>query len=219
MITVKQVYSHRFSPSENEYRKQVWNILCSSFLQQFVRSSDAVIDIGAGYCEFINTIKCRKKIAIDINPDTRIHAAKNVDVIQTPAHKPPSSLRHQAHVVFMSNFLEHLESKDEVLAVLIAARALLKKGGTILIMQPNIDLVKERYWDFFDHKVVLNGPSVIEALELAGFTKDVYIKRFLPYTAKSRYIPKFSSLTRFYLLLPEFLRPFAGQSFFSARNI
>ncbi|EKD66949.1 MAG: hypothetical protein ACD_48C00660G0001, partial [uncultured bacterium] len=128
-------------------------------------------------------------------------------------------LRHKAHVVFMSNFLEHLESKDEVLAVLIAARSLLKKGGTILIMQPNIDLVKERYWDFFDHKVALNGPSVVEALELAGFTTDVYIKRFLPYTAKSRYIPKIPPLTWLYLLLPEYLRPFAGQSFISARNV
>lgn len=219
MITVKHVYSHRFSTAENAYRKQVWDILCSSFLQRYVLPSDTVIDMGAGYCEFINSIVCKKKIAIDINPDTRAYAHADVEVIQTPAHQPPISLTRTANVVFMSNFLEHLSSKDEVLTVLLTAHRLLKKHGTLLIMQPNIDLVKEKYWDFFDHKVVLNGASLIEALELAGFSCDVFIKKFLPYTAKTTMIPKIPSFVRLYLMLPEFLRLFAGQSFFVAKKL
>lgn len=218
MITVKHVYRHRFSPSENEYRKHIWRIVCESFLQQFISATDTVIDVGAGYCEFINTISCRRKIAVDINPDTKKRAAKNVRVITNTIQKVPKSLLGTADIVFMSNFLEHLNSKDEVRHVLGSANKLLKKGGKILILQPNIDLVKEKYWDFFDHKVALNGPSVTEALELSGFSPEVFVKRFLPYTTKAGYIPKIPLLIKFYLLLPHPFRLFAGQSFFAARK-
>ena len=43
--------------------------------------------------------------------------------------------------VFMSNYLEHLESSDAVIDQLRVARQLLRPGGRVIVLQPNIRLV------------------------------------------------------------------------------
>ena len=53
--------------------------------------------------------------------------------------------------VFMSNYLEHLESSDAVIEQLAVVRQLLAPGGRAIVLQPNIRLVGPRYWDFIDH--------------------------------------------------------------------
>ena len=85
----------------------------------------------------------------------------------------------------MSNYLEHLPSGDAVIAQLDVARRLLKRGGRVLVLQPNIRLVGSAYWDFIDHKVALTEKSLVEAGELAGLETEQLVKRFLPYTTKS----------------------------------
>ena len=42
------------------------------------------------------------------------------------------------------------------------------KGGTLLILQPNIRFLADEYWDFVDHQLPLSDRSVVEALELLG---------------------------------------------------
>lgn len=213
MSTVQDYYRSRFNKEDNIRRLMMWKILCEYFLQKFIHKNDVVLDMGAGYCEFINTIKCRKKIAVDINPDTKEFASGDVKVIATSALNVPAKYNSTVDVVFMSNFLEHLESKSEVLSVLEKAFTLLKKGGKLILIQPNIDLVKESYWDFSDHRVALNTKSIKESLEITGFTVDTLIKRFLPYTTKKINLPFGRLLLKIYLKVPSYIRPLAGQSY------
>lgn len=173
------------------------------------------MDIAAGYCEFINNIDCRKKYAVDINPDVGKFADKNVEIIATKSINIPQKFNGKIDVVFMSNFLEHLSSKEEIILTLEKCHSVLKPRGKIMIMQPNISLIGNDYWNFIDHKMPLNTASAIEALEIAGFKIDYVIEKFLPYTTKSR-LSVFSNFLRVYLLIPHQIRPFAGQSFFIA---
>lgn len=212
MISTKSYYQQRFSAQENTKRQAIWKVLCRSVFQQFIDPSDVVADIGAGYCEFINNIVCDKKIAVDINPDTQKNAGSEVKVLLTEAVNIPKQYDGKIDCIFMSNFLEHLPSREAVLVVLKRAHKLLSRGGKILILQPNIDLTHEHYWDFLDHHVALNEKSLREALGLGGFTVTHFIKRFLPYTTKSN-LPKSAFLVRLYLMIPASFRPFAGQSF------
>ncbi len=215
MKTVKDYYRGRFVEKEFHRRTEIWKVLCTDFLQNFVKKDDVVMDIAAGYCEFINNIKCKTKIAVDINPDVRKFAGKDVKVVMAPALKIPSSYTGKVDKVFMSNFLEHLNTKDEVIETLEKAFNLLKKGGQVLVLQPNISLTGSNYWNFIDHKIALNFDSTTEALKIAGFDITLSIERFLPYTTKSIF-PKIPALIRIYLLIPPEIRPFAGQSFFIA---
>ncbi|MBI5449426.1 class I SAM-dependent methyltransferase [Candidatus Gottesmanbacteria bacterium] len=186
--------------------------MCQYSFQRFIPASAVVMDIGSGYCEFINAIRAKKKYAVDINPDTVKFAGREVIVIAKNALSIPKHLNGTIDRVFLSNFLEHLNTKEEVMDVFGRVYALLRSGGKLLILQPNIDLVKERYWDFFDHKVILNGKSLREGLVIAGFSVETWIERFLPYTTKSA-LPQGAFITRLYLSIPPAFRPFAGQSF------
>ena len=212
MIPVDTCYQLRFSKEDYQKRRKLWSVLCAAHFQTYIPARATVMDVGAGYCEFINTIKGRKKYAVDINPDTLRFAHKDVIVIRRSALAIPKRLNGTIDRIFLSNFLEHLNSKEEVVAVLKRSYELLAPRGKLLVLQPNIDLVKERYWDFIDHKVALNGRSLQEALILAGFSIEEFTKRFLPYTTKSQ-LPQSMTLVRLYLCLPPWLRPFAGQSF------
>lgn len=226
MKLVKDFYRNRFKDSELSYetrnlislRNKIWIILCKHFFQKMITEQDTVMDIGAGYCEFINNVNCKIKIAVDLNPDTKLKAGEKVNVLQVNALSIPKSFNGKIDVIFISNFLEHLSSKEEVIAILEKSYQLLERGGKIIIMQPNIDLVKERYWDFIDHIVPLNLKSLSEALETSGFDIKTRVKRFLPYTTKSKLSIFSEYFLKIYLFLPPIIRPFAGQSLIVARK-
>ena len=82
-------------------------------------------------------------------------------------------------VVFTSNYLEHLASGDEVIAQHEVVARLLRPGGRVIVLQPNIRLLGGAYWDFIDHMVALTEASLTEAAELAGFETTRVLKRFL----------------------------------------
>src|SRR4051812_44051716 len=108
MKTVQDYYKKRFPTRELQQKQIIWKVLCQEFFQDFIKPGDYVIDIGAGYCEFINNINCAKKIAIDINPDTKKFADDNVEIVATTSINIPNKFNGKADIVFMSNFLEHL---------------------------------------------------------------------------------------------------------------
>lgn len=212
MKYVRDCYQHRFSEKENEQRNKIWKVLCASFFQKYIDKSATVIDIGSGYCEFINNIECGRKVAVDMNPDIKKFARKDVTVINKSIQEISEKFIGTADIVMMSNFLEHLDSKESALSVLKKANNLLKPGGKIIVLQPNIDLVREAYWNFFDHKLPFNESSLREGLSLSNFNVELFITRFLPYTTKTNVLPKNLFLVKLYLKIPPFLRPFAGMS-------
>jgi hypothetical protein len=89
---------------------------------------------------------------------------------------------------------------------------MLKVGGKILILQPNIYYVKEKYWFFIDHKTPMTHESLVEALEIVGFNISLLKKKFLPYTTKSS-VPQNDFLIKTYLRLPILQWIFGKQTF------
>ena len=207
------VYENRFGGTE-ERRAQVWTVLSRHFLQAWVPESSAVLDLGAGYCEFINSIRARKKYALDLNPVTRSRAASDVEAVVHDVATPWPLGSGCIDLVFTSNFLEHLHSKDQLQFCLREAYRVLRKDGKMLLLGPNIRYCPDTYWDFLDHHLPLSDRSVVEALEIAGFKVRKVIPRFLPYTMR-RKLPSDPWLVRLYLAVPMLWR-IAGKQFFIA---
>lgn len=210
------IYEKRFNKTEIGYKQELWCTLYKQALAQYIKPKDTVIDLGAGLCEFINSVNCRKKIAVDTGSLTRRFAKNGVQVIRKSLFSLPNTLSNKADVVMISNVLEHLKTKEEVIQALLIANRLLKKNGILLIIQPNIDLAKHCYWNFIDHTLPLNLPSLEEALNLTSFRIIKSIRKFLPLSVKEIRLPFSPLLLLIYLKLPEWMRIKAGQSFIAA---
>src|SRR3989338_833083 len=214
MIDVKKLYDTRFTSFERIRKIELLRILCRRFLQQYINRNGSIVDLGAGNCEFINNIECRVKYAVDINDDLKKKVKKGVRVKIAPVKKLKNLFPHNSvDAIFMSNLLEHLDSKEDVFRLLNESFAVLKKGGRLLIMQPDIALVGDSYWDFFDHKVPITFASLSEVLVTVGFKLRSYRYPFLPYSTKVKYLPLWPPFLKIYL----YLRPlhyFFGKQFF-----
>jgi ubiquinone/menaquinone biosynthesis C-methylase UbiE len=208
-VQLPRLYALRFSAAEQERKERVWRVLCRSFFQRYVRPGDTVLDVGAGYCEFINQIECRRRIALDPSADVRRYADPAVEAVQGVSTDLDALGDATVDVVFASNVFEHLPSKQHVLKALSEICRVLRPQGRILILQPNIRYAGGKYWDFFDHHLPLTERALVEALGLAGLQPIEVRARFLPLTTKSR-IPQHPLLVWLYLKLPVAHR-FLGQ--------
>jgi SAM-dependent methyltransferase len=215
---VDELYRHRFPAEMLAERAAVWKVLCESWFGLYVPRAARVLEVAAGYCEFINNIEAAERVAVDLNPETRDHAAPGVKVYETAAERlaevlPPAYF----DTVFMSNFLEHCRSRDQVLEVLRAVSKVLKPEGRLLILGPNFRYCYKEYFDYFDHYLPLTEKAVVEALQIAGFEVEVVKAATLPFTFRSR-LPSWPWLVRLYLRLPWLWALFGAQFFIVSRK-
>lgn len=193
-------------------RDQTWREVCR-YLQRFVPEESAVLDLGAGYCTFINHIRAREKHALDIHPIIRETAEKNV---QTHVRSciDVGSLKINVDVIFSSFLLEHLDF-DELEKTTAGIRDILKPGGTLILVQPNFHYAFREYFDDYTHKLIFTHISLADYITARGFTCTRIEPRFLPYSFKSR-LPKIPALVRIYLALP--YRPLGKNMLIVARR-
>jgi ubiquinone/menaquinone biosynthesis C-methylase UbiE len=214
-MDVQSIYARRFSP-DLEFRVKMWQILCSDFFQKRVDRNSRVLEIGAGYCEFINNIQSASKVAVDLNPDIKSYARPDVELVISSTSHMPAVPDHSVNIVFASNFFEHL-TRDEIVATFREVYRVLTPGGQFMVLQPNIRFCAKDYWMFFDHITPIDDRAFVEGLEINGFVVVQVIDRFLPFTTKSR-LPKSLFLIRLYLRLPFAWRIFGQQSFILSRK-
>ena len=197
-MSLKHLYENRFPEAERRKKAAIWRVLVRAVFSRWIEPESTVVDLGAGYCEFINAVEARRRIAIDLNPDTAASAAPGVEVHAAPVERLSFIADEEVDVVFTSNFFEHLPTKALLTATVEEALRVLKPGGRLIAMGPNVRLVPGAYWDYFDHVLPLSERSLAELLDLCGFELERVEARFLPYTTKSA-IPQWPWLVRLYL--------------------
>jgi len=192
-----ELYEARFDEREVSAKDAVWREIVR-FLQRYIDPAAPLLDVACDRGHFVRFAEASERWATDIRdvgaalpPDVRFVQASGLDL----AKAVPTSYFGS---VFMSNYLEHLDSGDAVIDQLRVARELVRPGGRVIVLQPNIRLVGPRYWDFIDHRVALTERSLLEAAELAGLRTVDLITRFLPYSTKGR-LPSDPRLVRAYL--------------------
>jgi SAM-dependent methyltransferase len=174
-------YALRFKDLD-EYRDNVWKVLCSDFFSRYIDRSATVLDLGAGWGEFTRNIVVQKKFAMDLNPDCGIRLPEDVSLLNQDCSSDWPLDANSLDVVFTSNFFEHLPNKQLIDQTLDEALRCLKPGGKIICLGPNIKYVPGAYWDYWDHFIPITHESMAEALALRGFNVKEKIDRFLPYS-------------------------------------
>jgi SAM-dependent methyltransferase len=199
-IVLKEIYEHRFDETDRESKEAIWREL-GRFLQRYIEPGDRVVDIACDLGYFIRNIRAADRWATDIR-DVEGSLPKDVHFVRASGLDLADVMPNEHFdLAFFSNYLEHLPSTEAVLQQLRVTFSLLKPGGHVLILQPNIRLIGGSYWDFIDHQTALTEKSLAEAATMAGFRTKQVIARFLPYTTKSR-LPQHPALVRAYLNFP-----------------
>jgi len=192
-----ELYEARFDEREVSAKDGVWREIVR-YLERWIDPAAPVLDVACDRGHFIRWVNATERWATDIRdvqaslpPDVRFVQASGLALEEAV----PASY---FGTVFMSNYLEHLDSSDAVIEQLRVAAQLLKPGGRVIVLQPNIRLVGPHYWDFIDHRVALTERSLLEAAEMAGLQTVDLITRFIPYSTKGR-LPTAAPLVRAYL--------------------
>ncbi|MFH1737725.1 MAG: class I SAM-dependent methyltransferase, partial [bacterium] len=126
---VQQTYRHRFDQRAKEAKYGIWKVIVEEFLQKWVNPNDTVLDIGCGYGEFLNHIRCTRRLGIDLNPDSGTHLQKEIEFHQGDACELSFLDDSSIDVVFTSNLIEHLPSKRDIEQMIREVRRILKTGG------------------------------------------------------------------------------------------
>lgn len=197
-----RLYANRFNPRERQAKNKLWQVLIQNFLQAHVGRDAVVLDIAGGYGEFINHVQASKKFLIDLNPDAKEFANDDVTVLHIDVlnARQRDSVPFDLDRIFVSNFFEHLHSKEELMNVLQFCFEHLRPGGCLLIIQPNFKYSYREYYDFIDHHLPITHLSLVEVLHAVGFEIKTLIPRFLPFSTKGR--PSSPMLLQLYLKLP-----------------
>jgi len=211
-----RVYAHRFEDPDARAKDRLW-VEIGRYLQRYVDAGSPALDIACDRGYFIRNVKASERWASDMR-DVSSSLPPEVHFVQSDGLALAKALpASHFGTVFMSNYLEHLASGDQVIEQLRVAGELLRPGGRVVVLQPNIRLVGPAYWDFIDHKVALTERSLVEAAETAGFQTERVVVRFLPYTTKSR-LPQHPVLVRSYLRVRLAWRLLGGQTLYVGRR-
>ena len=192
-------------------RRGVWREIVR-YVAADAQGAETVVELGAGYGDFIDQFPAARKIAFDLNPEMRAFMSEDVDLRIEDAQAIASLPAGSVDLVFASNFLEHLEAPD-VDQLLAGIRGVLRPGGRLLLIQPNHRRCAEHYFDDPTHVTIFDDVNIGPWLTRAGFRVLRLEPGLLPFSMKSR-APKWPWLVRFYLHSP--IRPFGAQMYIVA---
>jgi len=207
---IDRLYRLRFPAQTRQARERLWSVLCAAFFQRYVRAEDTLLDLGCGFGEFSRHIRAARRVAVDSNAEAVRHQAPGVEFHAADAADLAFLAADSVDVCFTSNFFEHLPSKAHLDRVLAEVRRVLRPGGRLVALQPNLRYAPGAYWDYYDHHLPLTHRSCAEAFGKAGFEVVELIGRFLPLTTRSRW-PMHPWLVRLYLAAPPLWRLVGGQ--------
>ena len=195
----------RFRPDAD--RETLWATLCRSYFQRLIAPEFHVLELGAGYANFINNIRCQTRTAVDVWPGLPEHVrtgvVAHVGCVTDLAFLPDASI----DFIFASNLFEHL-TQAQFAAVLAQLRTKARRGATLNILQPNYRRAYREYFDDYTHLTVYSDVSLCDFLEAHGWRVIERVPGFLPLSLKSA-LPVRPWLIRLYLSLP--WKPLAKQ--------
>ena len=205
---------HDVHLTEDPNRRIVWRVL-NEYLASWIPPDGRVLEIGAGYCHWINGVKAASRVAVDLWPDLPRHTAPGVEARVLDAGTQLRSLGSGSFAaVLASNVLEHFDP-DAAARVIGDVASLLAPGGRFIIVQPNFRYAYRRYFDDYTHRAVFTDVSLSALLRAKGFRIARCVPRFLPYSMQgARTVHPW--LIKAYLRSP--IKPRAGQMLIVAQK-
>lgn len=201
---VSDYFKTRLAP--NPHRTAIWRHICR-YLERWIPTDSAVLELGAGWCDFANNVHARRSVAMDMDEVVRHSAAQGVQAEVGDCTDLSRFADGEFDIIFASNLLEHLE-REPTSKLLAESRRVLSPGGKLILLQPNFRLNPGGYFDDYTHVAIYTDRSIADYLSSEGWRINEVRARFLPMTMKSR-TSGLTFLVPYYLRSP--IKPLAGQ--------
>ncbi len=199
-------------------RLVIWKEVAEYIQKKYIPDDAKVMDLGAGYCDFIHHIKAKEKHALDVFE--RLPELAHDDVITHVRSCTDMASIEDGYLdsIFASNLFEHL-THEELLDTLAEIQRVLRPGGRLILLQPNFKYCYRTYFDDYTHLQIFTHMGIMDLLEMCGMKVENLHARFLPVNMKSTLrlrIPFLGLIVRMYMRSP--IKPLAGQMLVVARN-
>jgi SAM-dependent methyltransferase len=199
---------HEVHLPEDPAREIVWRVI-AEYVARWVPKDARILEIGAGYCCWINALAGTRKVAVDAWSDVARYAGAGVEpVVLDLSSGLVQFASGSFDLVLASNVIEHFEP-DDAAAILGEVVRLLRRGGRLIVMQPNFRYAYRHYFDDYTHRSTFTHVSLANLLRSKGLRMLRVEPRFLPYSMRASRLPVKPWLVRAYLRSP--IRPLAGQ--------
>ena len=192
-------------------RRVLWRTLVENVFQKQIKPDAVVLELGAGYGEFINAVRARRRLAVDQWEGLPRHLDQGVEALVTPITQLDGVEDGTLDYVFSSNCFAHVP-RPALLDCLAQLRRKMKPGAILSIVQPNFKYCYREYFDDYTHVSIYTDRGLCDLLAAEGFNVIRCVPRFLPLTLKLR-LPVHPLLIRLYLLSP--VKPMAKQMWIS----
>lgn len=199
-------------------RDLVWSEVCRYLQNNFIPAESRIVDVGAGYCNFINNVTGAERHAVDLFSELPDYADPGVTTHVGDCTDMSFLQDNSFDVAFTSNLFEHL-TREQLIPALTEIHRIVRPGGTLIVMQPNFRFCYNTYFDDYTHLQIFTDRSLFDLLEVFGFRVRVSIPKFLPVNMKSTLrlrLPFLRQLVRLYMAFP--VKPMAGQMLFVCEN-
>jgi ubiquinone/menaquinone biosynthesis C-methylase UbiE len=203
-------HSTRFTPDPR--RRVLWQTLVACEFQKQIPPDGTVLELGAGYGDFINAVKARRRIAVDVWPGMLQHLDSGVEGLVTSITQLDGVADNSVDYVFSSNCFEHV-SQTDLVNCLSQLRRKMKAGAMLTIVQPNFKYCAREYFEDYTHVSIYTDKGLSDLLAANGFKIVRCVPRFMPFTIKGS-LPVHPLLIRLYLMSP--FKPLAKQMLISA---
>jgi ubiquinone/menaquinone biosynthesis C-methylase UbiE len=190
----------------------LWETLVECVFQRDIGAGAVVLELGAGYGEFINAVKAKRRLAVDKWPGMIQHLDPGVEGLVTDITQLDAVADNSLDYVFSSNCFEHV-SQCDLGSCLTQLRRKMKPGAMLTIVQPNYKYCFREYFDDYTHVTVYTAQGLSDFLSANDFRVTRCVPRFMPLTIKGR-LPVHPLLIRLYLSSP--FRPMAKQMLIGA---
>jgi ubiquinone/menaquinone biosynthesis C-methylase UbiE len=131
------------------HRSEVWRHICV-YLQRYIGQDAAVLELGAGWCDFANNVRARSVTAMDLDETVKAAAAAHVRPVVGDCTDLSAFSDASFDVVFASNLRQHLV-REAASRPLAEAHRVLAPGGRLILLQLNFRLNPGAYFDDFTH--------------------------------------------------------------------
>jgi SAM-dependent methyltransferase len=186
--------------TKDSRRDVLWETLWRHKFAAMVGPDDCILDLGAGYGNFINAAVARRRIAIDAWPGFPAHVVSGVECHVGSVTDLDFIDDGAVDFAFASNLFEHL-TKEDLSRTLAALRHKLSLHGTLTLVQPNYRYAFREYFDDFDHRSVYSHVSMADFLVANGYEVFHVEPKFMPLSVKGR-LPVHPLLIRAWLASP-----------------